>query len=160
MDFGDYIYIILAVVFSIVSAVGKKRKKKNKTASPSKARGIFEELFDVKSEILDPVTQPVYYDDAPESYAFDHEDAQKFNTSDNDEWEEDRSSDLAEPLSDMQAKLDSLYSHNTKDKSDEKPVQVMKKYHITKPHSVVSDLRKHSELQKAVIYSEILKTKF
>jgi hypothetical protein len=159
MDFGDYIYIILAVVFSIVSAMGKKRKKK-KIASPSKARGIFEELFDVKSETVAPVTQPDYYDDAQESDAFDNDDAQKFAPSDNDEWEEDQASDLAEPLSDMQAKLHSLYGHNAKDKRDEKPLQIMKKYHVTKPHSVVSDLRKHSELQKAVIYSEILKTKF
>lgn len=150
MDSGDYIYIILAIVFSIVSAVGKKRKNKNKDIKPSKARGLFEELFDVKSEVVDPVSHPVYYDEEQEydsSYDAEIDD-------------EEQSFDTVAPISDMQAKLNSLYSQDTIDEVAEKPAELMKKYHATKPHPVINDLRKYSELQKVVIYSEVLKTKF
>lgn len=145
MDFGDYIYIIIALLFSVFSAIGKKRKAKNKNAKPSKARSIIEELFDT-SEVEDPVTDPIYYDEDNEVYDED------------EEWGISQPSKVVEPYNDMQAKLDSLY---TKDPIDEtEPVIVVKKETTTRKHSVISDLHNHNEIQKAIIYSEILKPKF
>jgi len=145
MDFGDYTYIILAILFSVISAVGKKRKSKAKTAKPSKARSILEELFDPKSGIEDPIPQPIYVDETEgETFA------------DVDEFE-DADDEVVPPISDLQAKLNSLY---TKDEVEDKPLVVLRKANPIKRHNLVENLKKHSELQKAVVYSEIFKTKF
>ena len=148
MDFGDYIYIIVALGFSVVSAIGKKRKGKGKPAVPSKARELFDSLFDDPSRVDDPVTQPEYYEDEQGPYE-----------SNVMPWEEDVLSPVEEPIDDMQAKLDSLYSRDIQDGFDTAPV-VSLPHKTVVQHSIARDLRNHSELQKAIIYAEILKTKF
>lgn len=149
MDFGDYIYVILAVVFSIVSAIGKKRKAKNKSAKPSKARSILEELFD-SSEVEDPVPQTVFVDEEPD-----------FMSSDN-EWEEESLSYVEEKETDLQVKLSSLSYNQPKDVILDTPEILDKKLTITpiKRHSVIDDLRQPNEVRKAVLYAEILQRKF
>ena len=150
MDFGDYIYIILAIVFSIASALGKKRKANKKPVQSSKTRDIFEELFDVKSEISDPIPEMGYADDVEDAYSSEYK-----------EGEEEVLLNDAPSKSDLQQKLSTLYSRPTPVESKEEAPNVVVEVAVpAKRHTVISDLRNRNELQKALIYSEIIQRKF
>lgn len=146
MDFGDYIYVILAIVFSIASALGKKRK--GKTTKPSKARDIFEQMFE-SSEVEDPIPQTSYVDEEVDFMSVE------------DEWEEEKPAYTIDTPNDMQEKLDSLYTYSD-DKMEASPI-VSKTELSTKSkkkHPIIKDLKNANEVRKAVLYAEILKPKF
>lgn len=146
MDFGDYIYIILAVVFSIASALGKKRKANKKAVQPSKTRDIFEELFDIKSDVANPIPEPAFSGEVSDDYSSDQED-----------WMEEEPADVTPAKSDLQQKLDSLYTRSTEEKT---PKVVLKVTPPVKRHSILDDLHDRNQVQKAVIYAEIFQRKF
>lgn len=135
-DFGDYIYIIAAILFSVVGAINKKRKKTG-TPKQSKARDIFETLFDTEAPIGDPVQEQMEY----EEEAF-----------------------IPRPVEPTFAHVDTFAETVDKRRTENVSVvdtgKVATISHGPKNHPLLADFRSHHELQKAVIYAEILKTKF
>lgn len=149
MDIGDFLYILIPVGLSIVSAVSKKRKAAAKSMPSSERKSVFDDFLNSLTDANDQ-PEPVY--ESPEEPFF--------YTDSDDEEEEPVVVETAAPKSDMQEKLDSLYSFTKKDETE---VSVAKPIVVTKTasrHSILDDLRDKDSVKKAVIYAEIFERKF
>lgn len=149
-NFGDYIYIILVVVFSIVGAARKKRKKQPTTHETAPKRNVLEDLFGVGTEIEDPVPQPVYTEVEPVSGRMDF-------SFDNQKSEEETSLFEVENVPDS---IENSVEREVYDIKKDAPVKKTKSSHLSKRNVILESFRNHDEVRKAVIYSEILKPKF
>lgn len=146
MDFGDIIYIVLAIVFSAAGAYSKRKKKQQPVTQKKKsspARDIFEELFDMKEKVDDPVqqfdSQQVYEEDiVPDFFV---------------------SEDLERPVERTFAE-EVAFHQKPEPQAVVVPEVIAVKEKAHKPHFILDELKKRKEVQKAVIYSEILKPKF
>lgn len=149
MDFGDYIYIILAIVFSVVGAMSKKRKAKNTKNKPPSGRGIFEELFDMNSEVEDPIPQTIFVDDEEHDFQLDYEEVKESPTTADTDF-----------TSELRAKLDSLYAKSPEDQEIKSQAKHAENHEQKKHHSLIKDLHNSNELRKAVVYAEVMQRKF
>jgi len=139
MDFGDIIYVVLAIVFSAAGAMSKRKKKKVISSPPTQgpSRDIFEEFFDFEEEVEDPIESlPIeeVIEEKPVPKAYD--------------------SSVYEPLytvPETQPQEEPVVKSEAPKSPKEK----------TAPrHYILDELQKRSEVKKALIYSEILKPKF
>ncbi len=148
MDFGDIIYVILAIVFSAAGALGKRKKKPSTQKKSSPVRDIFEELFEAKED--DPVQQfePQYEpedyvaEDIVPEYALEEEPVESYRS-------------FQDEVKYKKEENNSVFSteHQT-------GIHIHDETKSRKRHSILVDLHQRNEVQKAVIYSEILKPKF
>lgn len=135
MDTGDIIYIVLFIAISGVSALSKLKKKQaaESTQSTENKRSILADFFEEVSENDDPVMQ-------------------QMEREEQDFYAEEEVEEITPPV---EQSLSHRKAKTAVSSSPEKVTSENRKY-----HSVVNDLRKKNEARRAVIYSEILKTKF
>jgi len=160
-NIGDFLYLILLVVFGIIGVFSKKKKKPAGNPGPSApTKDIFETLFPSDQQ-FEPVKETIYEnEDEPDYEAFS---AAKSKT----ETVTSRAS-----ITDYTSKLpqegmsihNDTYSHNImgSEISDQiKNVNPIKAGEIGYENmSSKYDLSDSEEIRKAIIYSEILKAKY
>ena len=144
MDFGDIIYVILAIVFSAAGALGKRKKRPQVQKKRSAVQDIFSEIFEA-DKVDDPVQQAQYYNEDELMAEFE-----KSNIEESEELEVLEEKVEYQPLYTL---VDSL-----SDPALDNPLDNYKSER--KPHPLIADLRRKNELKRAFIYSEIFKPKF
>ncbi len=148
MDSGDLIYFIIIIGASLISAISKKKKIKAQQAQPESApkRNIFEEFLEMQKEKPDPELQ---YEVKPFESKDDEYEPEYFEEFGNepDEVFEEPVFRYSEPIIEEDMENVSVVENN-------------KKQETVKQHHLLGELKKRSEVQKAVLYSEILKPKF
>ena len=142
MDFGDYIYIILAIVFSVVGALSKKKKTVVKKSN-SRFQEMFSDLFDEQASD-DPIEQM-------SSYVTEEKSPSETVVSESVEEK------AKAPMSLMQ-EYELLKNREAVKVSDS--IVLEERVKPVKRHYLLEDLKNREELQKALIYSEVFKPKF
>lgn len=140
-NFGDIVYILAIALFSIIGAISKKRKKAG-APQPNKVKDIFETLFEAEGPVDDPVQQQMAYEE------FETE-PQFFEASEEP---------VVEAEADTFAEMVDKRRSDNESVLDESKVAVMS--HKPKVHPLLDGFKSRTEVQKAVLYAEILKPKF
>lgn len=143
MDIGDLIYVILAIVFTIVGAANKKRKRKSTFKPVVSKPSVFEELFEIEKE--DPIPESAYVEEEvmPKENVFDLE------------------TERIRERNEYQDYLEKIQSVEVKDvPTKDIVISPKKKKALAKHNTFLEELRNSKELKKAVLYAEILSPKF
>jgi hypothetical protein len=142
-DNGQLIYIGLAILFSIFNAWNKKRKKAAAGNSTPKPKSVFDSFFQDENEIDDPIQSQMAYEGlSSEEYAMD---------------EESEVETKVETTSTFEDIVNQRKNENNSVFTSSQKVETTQKYKI---HPLLGSIRSPQEVRKAVVYAEILKTKF
>lgn len=145
MDFGDIIYVILAIVFSAAGALGKRKKRPQTQQKKSSAvQDIFNEMFE-SDKVDDPVQQAQYYNE--------EELMAEYEKSNIEDFEEENKVEEKVEYQPLFTAVD-----NTFDSAIESTLETQTP--VKKHHPLIADLRSRNELKRAFVYSEIFKPKF
>lgn len=150
MDFGDIIYVILAIVFSAAGALGKRKKKTVEKKKSSRLQDVFNEMFEEETT-EDPIQEIANYTENTE---------QELAYYTEDDIVEPEAVYEPEPMTLMQ-EYESLKDRSkASDLEEVSPLYAEAKKHAPKRHHILEHLKEREELKKALIYSEVLKPKF
>ena len=144
MDFGDYSYIIIAVVFSALSALSKKRKKRTSSGNGAVKRDFFQQLFNDDAVIEDPV--PRYY--TPDEML---------------QFEQDIDQTLQEeavPMTFEETVLRRKEENKSSFVEQKKKKNEVPKHKEVIRHPILAGLNSRTEVQRAIVYAELLKRKY
>lgn len=145
MDIGDLAYPILALAFTALSALTKKKKRTSGSKAPK--RNVFEDFFKEEETFDDPVlAQAESQADALNDYTEDC-------TEDEEIILDDRTRSDNEYA---------IYLKKAQDASVSEPIKPKLKKQTQQKvnNNVLGDLHSPGEMRRAFIYSEIFKPKF
>ncbi len=145
MDFGDLIYVIVFILASLFGTLGKKRKGRQTHRITQEPRPVFEGFLGQEKPAKSSF-QPIYTSEPTGTHQSHDQHQPK---------EEISISDFSQKL---REKRDDLSFNAPTEEVLQTPS--MKVQHVGTRHPLLDDLRQRNEVQKAVIYSEIFKTKF
>jgi len=161
-DFGDYIFLILVVVGSIIQAFTQNKKKK---ALQEQAQGGNSQNYDDSTDVMDSMPETMAGYDTPVGNRFDPIEREPIPEPEDGKYVWD--DDFAQ--TDEKENLAMAVAENSVNKEEAVTDNIPEKYTALFPHEPVTNIRATSyksriregfSLRKAVIYSEILNRKY
>ena len=161
-DFGDYIFLILVVVGSIIQAFTQNQKKKALQKQAQEKNGQNE---DDETEVMNRMPETMAGYDTPVGNIFDSSERTLIPEPEYGKYEWD--DDFAQ--ADEKENLALVSTENPENKAETVNADIAEKYPILFPQKTVtsnpafshkSRIREGFSLRKAVIYSEILNRKY